>query len=86
MDNASIHRSKLVKSALNNNNIKAIYGVPYTPELNIIEKPFFLGLSFKSNLRSEDLKDRVEVKKYIEKCWKNVSISVLRNTYSSVYN
>ena len=83
MDNASIHKSGLVRSTLNDSNITTIYGLPYTPELNIIENFF---RSFKSKLRSEDLKDRVNVEKYIDKCWNDVPISVLKNTYSSVYN
>ena len=40
MDNVSFHKTKKIKRLLENENKKAIYTVPYTPDLNPIENVF----------------------------------------------
>ncbi len=40
LDNASIHVSKKVKEFLTKEGVEVIYGVPFTPQFNIIEKFF----------------------------------------------
>jgi len=36
-DNASIHKSKVVKEFMESNNIKSILNLPYCPQYNAIE-------------------------------------------------
>jgi transposase len=83
LDNARIHHYGKVKDMMKRSDLNVIYGVPYTPFLNIIENFF---RSFKSQIRKELLKDRSDIKKLIRKCWNNVSEDVLKNTYRHVYS
>lgn len=83
IDNARIHHYRKFKEMCKKYKINTIYGVPYTPFLNIIENFF---RSFKSKLRKELLDTRINIKKTIRKCWNSVSEDVLLNTYNHVYN
>ena len=40
MDNAVIHRSKIIKQIIEESNNKLLYSVPYHPETNAIEEFF----------------------------------------------
>ena len=95
MDNARIHHYNKVKTNLKNKNKNVIYGVPYQPQLNIIENFF---RSFKTKIKNELLEKRTNIKYFIRKtvfrlfnpsfagkCWNNVSTDVLKNTYNHVY-
>ncbi len=83
LDNASIHKCKIVKNELIKNGRKVIYGVPYNPQLNIIENFF---RSFKSKIRHKSINERFNIKKLIRTCWNEVSVEVLMNTYNKVYH
>ena len=65
LDNARIHHYNKVKATCKRLKINTIYGVPYTPHLNIIEN-FFRSL--KTKLRKELLESRINIKKIIRKC------------------
>ena len=82
LDNARIHHYKKLKKMITRLKMKPIYGIPYTPFLNIIENFF---RSFKTKLRKELLSKRTDIKKTIRKCWNSVSEEVLLNTYNHVY-
>lgn len=83
LDNARIHHYKKVKSTNERLKINTIYGVPYTPYLNIIENFF---RSFKTKIRNELMENRLIIKRLIRKCWNSVSNNVLVNTYRHVYD
>lgn len=83
LDNARIHHYKKVKSTTKRLKINTIYGVPYTPYLNIIENFF---RSFKTKIRNELMENRSNIKGFIRKCWNSVSDDVLVNTYHHVYD
>ena len=47
MDNASIHKTKVVRDFIRENKLNVIYSVPYRPEYNLAEKIFaFLKMKF----------------------------------------
>lgn len=83
LDNARIHHYKKVKLTSKRLKINTIYGVPYTPYLNIIENFF---RSFKTKMRNEIMENRLNIKGFIRKCWNSVSEDVLVNTYCHVYD
>lgn len=83
LDNARIHHYKKVKMTNKRLKINTIYGVPYTPYLNIIENFF---RSFKTKIRNELMENRSNIKRMIRKCWNSVSDDVLVNTYRHVYD
>ena len=81
-DNARIHHYRKLNNTCSRLKINRIYGVPYTPHLNIIENFF---RSFKTQLRKELTLNRSNIKRTIRKCWNNVSDTVITNTYNHVY-
>ena len=82
LDNARIHSAGIVKNTYDKYKMRPIYGVPYTPFLNIIENFF---RSFKSKIRSIPLSTRINIDNIIRKSWNDVNTSVLNNTFSNVY-
>jgi transposase len=82
IDNARIHHAGIVKKTCNRLKLNVIYGVPYTPRLNVIE---YFFRSFKSKLRKIPYDKRVNIKQYIRKCWNEVEESVIVNSYNHVY-
>lgn len=82
-DGCRIHTTKLVKNSMKRMGIKAIKGVPYTPELNIIE--YFFNI-IKKKIKSTDFKERVDINKFIKKCWNSIDNSVLSKIYGHVYD
>jgi len=88
-----IHRSKIVKAEMKKSKIDCIYGVSYNPQLNIIENFF---RSFKCKIKNTMIKNRIDINKMIRKClhprhrgcrcWNDVSIDVLVNTYTNMYD
>jgi hypothetical protein len=82
LDNARIYHTKNIKELFKKNNISPIYGIPYNPQLDIAE---YFFRSFKTKLRSLLLTDRININETIQKCWDDVNISVLQNSYKHVY-
>lgn len=80
LDNARIHHYHKVKETLNDKHV--IYGIPYNPQLNIIENFF---RSFKANIRNEPLYTRTNYTRMIRKCWNKINNDVMKNTYNHIY-
>ena len=82
-DGARIHTAKIVKNSMQRLGIKNIQGIPYTPELNIIE--YFFNV-LKRKFKSIDITDRINVKNIIRKSWNSIDDRILENTYHHVYD
>lgn len=82
-DGAKIHETKLVLNSMKRMGIIGIKGVPYTPELNIIEY-FFNVLKYK--IKTTEFKDRLSLNKFINKCWNSIDNEYLSKTYNHVYS
>jgi len=82
-DGARIHTAKIVKNSMQRLGIKNIQGIPYTPELNIIE--YFFNV-LKRKFKSIDITDRINVKNIIRKSWNLIDNRILENTYHHVYD
>ena len=82
-DGASIHGTKLVKNSMKRMGIKSVKGIPYTPELNIIE--FFFD-TLKRKIKSTEYKQRENISKFVRNSWNSIDDSILSNTYNHIYD
>jgi transposase len=77
LDNARIHKSRIVKEYAEENNINLIFNVPYSPEYNPIERVFselknYLRFKRNNNLFSNLMKN-------VKKCFKCIPIKNIQN-------
>lgn len=82
-DGARIHTAKIIKNTMQRLGIKIIQGIPYTPELNIIE--YFFNV-LKKKFKNIDLSKRHNIRNTIRKCWNSIDDQFLENTYNHVYD
>ena len=62
---------------------KPIYGVPYTPELNISE--YVINI-LKKKIYSTDFSERMDIHALMRKCWKSLDDGVISKIYDHVYD
>jgi transposase len=71
MDNAVIHKSKIIKNTIENSNNKLLYSVPYHPETNAIEEFF-------SQLKHYIKKESPNTYDDIDKVIKNIILTKIK--------
>lgn len=81
-ENASIHKSKIVRNSMKRIGIKPIYGIPYTPELNIVE--YFINI-LKKKLYEQPLESRQNIERLIQKTWESIDDSIITKIYNNIY-
>ena len=83
LDNARIHHSKIFKEFIKENNqIKLLFNVPYSPEYNPIEKVFN---EIKHNLKQMNIKNN-NIKNNINKAFKKILTEHLIKYYNKSLN
>ena len=83
LDNASIHRSKIFKKYIKENNLKIIYNVPYHSHLNPIEYIFSL---LRRELLNGDTSSLENIGKIITKFKKNLDKDIIKNIFNKCIN
>lgn len=79
MDNATIHKSKVVNQCIKDNNIKVIYNVPYHSEYNPIEYIFSL---LRKDLQQKDNTTESKIIKIINE----FKINITQKTINNIFN
>ena len=73
LDNASIHKTVAVKSFCNDNNIKLIFNVPYTPWFNGIEEVWAMAKrEFKKEMLKGQMGKQVFLREAVNKAIRNL--------------
>jgi transposase len=85
LDNASIHRSKIVKEFMETSTNKLVYNVPYSPESNPIEKVFS---KTKKHVRNELTKSnyKKDLLNAIDNGFETLTESDLQNYYNASFS
>ena len=83
LDNASIHRSKIFKKYIKENNLKIIYNVPYHSHLNPIEYIFSL---LRRELLNGDTSSLENIGKIITNFKKNLDKDIIKNIFNKCIN
>ena len=78
MDNAVIHKSKIIRETIENDNNHLIYSVPYHPETNSIEEFF-------SQLKHYIKKQGPNTYEYIDKVIKDILKNKIQNEHLTNY-
>lgn len=79
VDNATIHKSKLVKTTVKNNKIKMLYNVPYQSQNNPIEYVFSM---LRKDIQNNDNKTLENITTIINNFNKNISPTHLQNIFN----
>jgi transposase len=82
-DNARVHHAKIVKNSMKRQGLRPIFGIPYTPELNITE---YIVNILKQKIKSTEMEKRKNWKKLIRNCWNSIDDKFIENTYNHVYS
>jgi transposase len=82
LDNARIHHSKIVKEYITNEQrIKLIFNIPYTPETNPIENIFSVS---KNNIKGMKVNDNNFIEK-IKESFNNIKSDTFANCYNKSF-
>ena len=84
MDNLRSHHSKIVKNTLHQKGLKALFTLPYSPELNPIEEVFSL---FKRAVRNNFVTSLEQLKKIITETIFKINTTIdLNKFYHHAFN
>ena len=82
-DNAPVHRARLTKTFMDENEIKIMEWPAQSPDLNIIENVWLkLKIELEKISETEDFRDQFYHK--IFQIWTNISVDYIRSLYSSI--
>lgn len=82
-DNAPVHRAKIVKDYVNNNNINTTKWPAQSPDLNIIEN-IWLHLKRVLETRVNVINSQQDLMAEIRTVWENIPLNYIRNLYNLI--
>lgn len=83
LDNATIHKCKLVKESLSKTTNKFVFNIPYHPQTNPVE--YIFGI-MKQKLRKLNVSTEEKLQKTIEKILKKIPVDIFNNCYSKSFS